>query len=208
MESSFDWQDFRPEMLQDDSSFVVELTTYRDHLDSLLPHTGELRGQSVSSGNSGWQRTGPLNWRLLNPPSRFLQSDRISPAVGPRTDANEQMATIQNEHADHALVSERFEPDSEPASDCEWCARLVESGVPPLIAETRIQFRRDLPILRTEHPGKRVAYSGAERIAIADTKRELVVECLQRGLKVGDFLVQAIVAEEDVGPSETDTTSG
>jgi hypothetical protein len=40
-EPSFDWRDFRPEMLPDESRFVVELTTYRDHLDSLLAHAGK-----------------------------------------------------------------------------------------------------------------------------------------------------------------------
>jgi len=40
-EPSFNWRDFRPEMLPDKSRFAAELTTYRDHLDSLLPHAGK-----------------------------------------------------------------------------------------------------------------------------------------------------------------------
>jgi hypothetical protein len=39
-EASFDWQDFRSEMLPGDGRFAVELTIYRDHLDALLPESG------------------------------------------------------------------------------------------------------------------------------------------------------------------------
>ena len=38
----FDWRDFRPEMLQGKSTLAVELTTYRDHLDSLLADAGNM----------------------------------------------------------------------------------------------------------------------------------------------------------------------
>src|SRR5260370_39224373 len=49
-EQSFDWRDFRPEMLQRKSTFAVELTTYRDHLDSLLAHAGKyvvIKGREI-----------------------------------------------------------------------------------------------------------------------------------------------------------------
>jgi hypothetical protein len=49
-EQSFDWRDFQPEMLQGKSTFAVELTTYRDHLDSLLASEGKyvvIRGQEI-----------------------------------------------------------------------------------------------------------------------------------------------------------------
>ncbi len=47
---SFDWRDFRPEMLQGQSTFAVELTTYRDHLDSLLADSGKyvvIKGRDI-----------------------------------------------------------------------------------------------------------------------------------------------------------------
>ena len=50
LEQSFDWRDFRPEMLQGQSTFAVELTTYRDHLDSLLADAGKyvvIKGQEI-----------------------------------------------------------------------------------------------------------------------------------------------------------------
>jgi hypothetical protein len=49
-DSCFDWHDFQPEMLQDNDTFAVELTTYRDHLDSLLAHKGNyvvIKGTSL-----------------------------------------------------------------------------------------------------------------------------------------------------------------
>ena len=49
-EQSFDWRDFRPEMLQGKSTFAVELNTYRDHLDSLLADSGKyvvIKGREV-----------------------------------------------------------------------------------------------------------------------------------------------------------------
>ena len=49
-EPPFDWRTFRPEMLQDKSTFAVELTTYRDHLDSLLVDVGKyvaIKGQEI-----------------------------------------------------------------------------------------------------------------------------------------------------------------
>src|SRR5437868_1998541 len=49
-EQPFDWRDFQPEMLQGNSTLAVELTTYRDHLDSLLGDAGKyvvIRGRQI-----------------------------------------------------------------------------------------------------------------------------------------------------------------
>jgi hypothetical protein len=49
-EPPFDWRDFRPEMLEGEGRFVVELTTYRDHLDSLLADAGKyvaIKGREI-----------------------------------------------------------------------------------------------------------------------------------------------------------------
>jgi hypothetical protein len=49
-EPPFDWRDFRPEMLPGDGRFAVELTTYRDHLDSLLAESGRyvaIKGREI-----------------------------------------------------------------------------------------------------------------------------------------------------------------
>lgn len=148
--------------------------------------------QQALSGNSDSLRSG----------------DAVSPALGPPDNECDSVARGQDEIADQALVSEQFYPAAEPSSDSEWYAALVQSGVPPLIAKARIQFRRDLPMLRDQHPGKRVAYSGDERIGVAETKRELVIECLRRGLKVGDFLVQAVIRDDEVVDSAAATENG
>jgi hypothetical protein len=49
-EPPFDWRDFQPEMLEGNSTLAVELTTYRDHLDSLLGDAGKyvvIRGREI-----------------------------------------------------------------------------------------------------------------------------------------------------------------
>ena len=49
-EPPFDWRDFRPEMLQGKSTFALELTTYRDHLDALLADAGKyvaIKGREI-----------------------------------------------------------------------------------------------------------------------------------------------------------------
>jgi hypothetical protein len=50
LERMFDWRDFQPEMLRGAKTFAVELTTYRDHLDSLLADVGKyvvIRGREI-----------------------------------------------------------------------------------------------------------------------------------------------------------------
>jgi hypothetical protein len=74
---------------------------------------------------------------------------------------------------------------------------LVAFGVSPSIAKAQIQFRHDLPILMKEHPGKFVAYSGNQRLGIADSEIEASTHCFEIGLKDDEFLVEAIIPVED-----------
>jgi hypothetical protein len=93
--------------------------------------------------------------------------------------------------------SENSEPTPEPLSDDGWYAELIAGGVSPLMARAQVRHRRDLPELLKEHPGRWVAYFGDERIALGETKRQLVEKCVQLGLKDDEFLVRAIAAESD-----------
>jgi hypothetical protein len=93
--------------------------------------------------------------------------------------------------------SNNVQPTEASLSDEAWYDVLVENGVSPLIAKARVRHRRDLPALLVEHPGKLVAYSGDERIAIGGTATELVETCMQRGLNDDEFLLEAILPEDD-----------
>lgn len=95
------------------------------------------------------------------------------------------------------LTSDSLQPTRAPLSDQAWYDDLIEHGVPPLIAKARVRLRRDLPALLSEHPGQLVAYCGEERIAIGPTATELVEKCMKRGLKDDEFLLEAIVPEDD-----------
>ena len=46
----FDWRDFQPEVLQGKTTLALELTTYRDQLDTLLKDAGKyvvIKGQEI-----------------------------------------------------------------------------------------------------------------------------------------------------------------
>jgi len=53
-------------------------------------------------------------------------------------------------------------------------------------------FRRDLPTLMKEHPGKWVAYHGDRRVGIADTNLELYQLCDRQGIPDDDYIVAPI----------------
>jgi hypothetical protein len=73
---------------------------------------------------------------------------------------------------------------------------VTRPDVPPLIRRAHEAFRRDLPRLLEEQPGRWAAYHGDERIGVAPTKAELYQECLRLGLKRGEFLVRSIEPEQ------------
>jgi hypothetical protein len=62
----------------------------------------------------------------------------------------------------------------------------------PMVQQARAVFRRDLPTLLQEHPGRWIAYGAAGRLMIGDTKTQLHQECLRRGLRRDEFLVLRI----------------
>src|SRR5262245_58279849 len=61
-------------------------------------------------------------------------------------------------------------------------------------------FARDLPALLDEHPGKWVAYHGAERLGIADDDADLYELGRRRGLSPLALLVIGIDPEADQAP--------
>jgi hypothetical protein len=93
--------------------------------------------------------------------------------------------------------SETFEATQQPLSDEDWYRELTEGGVSALLAQAQVRHRRDLPELLKDHPGKWAAYFGEERIALGDTKRQLIEKCVERGLKDDEFLVLAIAKQSD-----------
>jgi len=84
-----------------------------------------------------------------------------------------------------------------------------ESEIPPGIREAQAALRRDLPALLAEHYDKCALYHGARRLAIARTERELIEECLRRGLKSDEYYIGKIAhytladleSEAEIDPS-------
>lgn len=66
---------------------------------------------------------------------------------------------------------------------------LVGDSVPPLIAQGRETFLRDLPQLLKTHYGWSAAYSGNRRLGLSRSAWKLYDECLRRGLKPSEVLV-------------------
>ena len=73
--------------------------------------------------------------------------------------------------------------------------RVLGESIPPLLAQARETFRRDLPQLLTKHYRKWVAYSGERRLGLGSSKTQLYQECLRRGLVPSQFLVLSIEPE-------------
>lgn len=70
----------------------------------------------------------------------------------------------------------------------------VASDVPPGILRSQQAFWRDLPELlkNKRNHGKWVCYHGDERVGIARTQREIIKECLRRGLKDDEYDLDVI----------------
>jgi len=75
--------------------------------------------------------------------------------------------------------------------------RLLCETIPPLIAQGREAFRRDLPDLLKCCSGKWVAYSGSQQLGMGRTKTQLYQECLKRGLRRGEFIVLIVEPQFD-----------
>ncbi len=93
--------------------------------------------------------------------------------------------------------SDSLQPTRASLSDQAWYDDLIGNGVPPLFAKARVRHRRDLPALLSEHAGQFVAYCGEERISIGTTATELVENCMQRGFNDDEFLLEAIIPEDE-----------
>ena len=79
---------------------------------------------------------------------------------------------------------------------------LPDGGkIPPLIARGNLQFKRDLPRLLRQAPGKWVAYRGEECLGIASDFRKLYTVADRRGLKDDEFVIRHI---EEWDPDEVD----
>lgn len=72
-------------------------------------------------------------------------------------------------------------------------------GVAPGIMRARAAFLRDLPELLKNSKYDRwcAAYSGDERIALSPSKKEVVQECLNRGLREDEYFFGMVVPYDD-----------
>ncbi len=78
-------------------------------------------------------------------------------------------------------------------------------GVAPAILCGRDAFLRDLPALLANPKYDRwsVAYVGNERIALSPSQRNVIAECLKRGLKDDEYFIGMVVPHEE---TEMDST--
>src|ERR1700722_15389255 len=83
-------------------------------------------------------------------------------------------------------------------------AELFE-GVAPAILRGREAFLRDLPALLADPKYDRwsVAYVGIERIALSPSQKNVIAECLKRGLKDDEYFIGMVVPYEE---TEMDST--
>ena len=99
-------------------------------------------------------------------------------------------------------------PETAPTGSTDMAAQeraeLFE-GVAPAILRGRDAFLRDLPGLLADPKYDRwsVAYVGNERIALSPSQRNVIAECLKRGLKDDEYFIGMVVPHEEV---EMDST--
>lgn len=81
----------------------------------------------------------------------------------------------------------------------------ISPVIPHGVRASRDAFLHDLPQLLANpaHEGTWVAYGGDERIGFATTQRELIQECLRRGLTEEQFYIDR-VAPRTVEPEQVD----
>jgi hypothetical protein len=80
--------------------------------------------------------------------------------------------------------------ETQPAEEA-FCQSL-----PPLLVQARRAFQRELPRLLRECPQHWVAFRADGQVAAPDrSKTRLYQQCLQLGLRPGEFLLLAVSAE-------------
>jgi hypothetical protein len=67
--------------------------------------------------------------------------------------------------------------------------------IPPMIQRSLEAYRRDLPELMKTHYGQWVAYHGDQRLGFSRSKTALVQECLRRGIRDEEFIVDTVEPE-------------
>src|SRR5205807_4665128 len=67
--------------------------------------------------------------------------------------------------------------------------------VPSIVAQAYDCFQQDLPALLLKYDRQWVAYHGTNRIGIAASQWELHEECLRRGYKDEELLLQCVMPE-------------
>jgi len=91
-------------------------------------------------------------------------------------------------------------PDTAP-DDVARQATTQPVAIASGVLDARCEFLRDLPELLKTNKGDWAAYTKDRRIGCGPSKRELYQNCLDRGLKEGEFVVCSIEPEV---PSEAD----
>jgi hypothetical protein len=79
-----------------------------------------------------------------------------------------------------------------------------DEGIPVAIRESKSAFLRDLPSLlqNSKYDRWSVAYCGNERIGIAESEKEVIEECLKRGLKRDQYYIGVVAPYDHEGEIE------
>src|SRR5262245_26447015 len=81
---------------------------------------------------------------------------------------------------------------------------MRDEGAAPGIVQSRRAFLRDLPALLhdSKHDRWSVAYRGDERIALAACEKDVIQECLKRGLKADEYYIGTVAPYDHDGEIE------
>jgi len=69
---------------------------------------------------------------------------------------------------------------------------ISSAGVSDLLQRAEAAFRRDLPQLLEEQPGRWVAYRGDQRVGFSDDDFELYRRCQEQGYDLEEFIVEYV----------------
>ena len=86
-------------------------------------------------------------------------------------------------------------PPGVDSSALQRLETILGETIGPSVVQARAAFRRSLPQLLQDHAGRWVAYHGERRVAVGDSKTGLYQQCLNQGLRRGDFLVLRVEPE-------------
>jgi hypothetical protein len=98
-------------------------------------------------------------------------------------------------HANHDNPTNRSSSEKEELLQPAESPLRATCEILPGIAVSQAAFRRALPDLLKQRPGRWVAYHGDECLGFARSETALYEQCIRNGLKDDEFVVRRIMEE-------------